>query len=344
MDYGKNLFRKMQYEAVSGNFVENLNSNVNMLNNNKTGLCDNEIVDIDEQNEIENNQLENELRRGSSSNMLVSQSFYTQERFKVLLAFIILVFSFFISTISLIFTHDRLPAEKEPLPDIFLDNVKSVDYLLYVTEIQIIIVVNLCIIIIFFHKKRMIVAKRCFLLLSLLYIYRAITMSITVLPISSSTYYCSPKKSSSFLEVLQRSFWVFTGMGLTINGQQQYCGDSIFSGHSTILMFAYLVLDEYLPKKFRWLKRLSLLNAILGMLFLLISHSHYTIDVVLAYYITTRLFWTYHQNLNLLYNNNLNSSKEWWIGLFKYFERNSSRSFPNEFEIPWQHHHQESQI
>ena len=70
---------------MSGNFVENLNSNVNMLNNNKTGLCDNEIVDIDEQNEIENNQLENELRRGSSSNMLVSQSFYTQERFKVLL-------------------------------------------------------------------------------------------------------------------------------------------------------------------------------------------------------------------------------------------------------------------
>lgn len=90
----------------------------------------------------------------------------------------------------------------------------------------------------------MIVAKRCFLLLSLLYIYRAITMSITVLPISSSTYYCSPKKSSSFLEVLQRSFWVFTGMGLSINGQQQYCGDSIFSGHSTILMFAYLVLEE----------------------------------------------------------------------------------------------------
>lgn len=72
------------FQAVSGNFVENLNSNVNMLNN-KTGLCDNEIVDIDEQNEIENNQLENELRRGSSSNMLVSQSFYTKERFKVLL-------------------------------------------------------------------------------------------------------------------------------------------------------------------------------------------------------------------------------------------------------------------
>jgi len=75
----------IHFQAVSGNFVENLNSNVNMLNN-KTGLCDNEIVDIDEENEIENNQLNEELRRGgSSTNMLVSQSFYTQERFKVLL-------------------------------------------------------------------------------------------------------------------------------------------------------------------------------------------------------------------------------------------------------------------
>lgn len=64
---------------------------------------------------------------------------------------------------------------------------------------------------------------------------------------------------------------------------------------------------------------------------------------ILAYYITTRLFWTYHQNINLLFNNNISSSKEWWVGIFKYFERNSARSFPNEFEIPWQHH-QESQI
>lgn len=77
-------FSLIFFQAVSGNFVENLNSNVNMLNN-KTGLCDNEIVDVEEQNEIENNQLENELRRGSSSNMLVSQSFYSKERFKVLL-------------------------------------------------------------------------------------------------------------------------------------------------------------------------------------------------------------------------------------------------------------------
>lgn len=56
--------------------------------------------------------------------------------------------------IIFLYYSSRLPDDKEPLPDIFLDNVESVEYLLYVTEIQIIIVVNLCIIIIFFHKKR----------------------------------------------------------------------------------------------------------------------------------------------------------------------------------------------
>jgi shingomyelin synthase len=90
----------------------------------------------------------------------------------------------------------------------------------------------------------LVLAKRCFLLLSLLYVYRAITMSVTVLPIASRTYYCSPKKSSNLLDVIFRALQVFSGMGLSINGQQNYCGDSIYSGHTTILFFAYLILNE----------------------------------------------------------------------------------------------------
>lgn len=325
----------MQYEAVSGVFVENLSRPNDQLH--KSSICDNENIDIEGDTEHEN-QFATDISHG----MIISQSFFSKERFKVLLAFIILVFSFFLSTISLILTHNRLPEDKEPLPDIFLDNVQPFDFLLYITEIQIIVIVNIVIITIFFHKKRLIVAKRCFLMLSILYCYRAITMTITVLPISSKTYYCSPTKSTSLLDTLEKAFFVFFGLGLSINGQQMYCGDSIFSGHSTILVFSYLVLDEYLPKKFQFLKKLALLNALVGMVFLLISHSHYSIDVLLAYFITTRTFWTYHQSINLLMNNNLSGSKEWWFGIFKYFEKNTARNFSNEFEIPWQQ--QESQI
>lgn len=30
----------------------------------------------------------------------------------------------------------------------------------------------------------------------------------------------------------------------------------------------------------------------------LIAHGHYTIDIIIAYYVTTRLFWTYHTLAN----------------------------------------------
>jgi shingomyelin synthase len=92
------------------------------------------------------------------------------------------------------------------------------------------------------------------------------------------------------------------------------------------------------------LKKLALLNALLGSFFLLLSHSHYTVDVIIAYYITTRLFWSYH---GFLANYN-QTSPEWWHAIFKYFEKNSARNFPNEFEVPWtnlkKRHSEESQI
>lgn len=40
------------------------------------------------------------------------------------------------------------------------------------------------------------------------------------------------------------------------------------------------------------------LLACVGIIMLEISHGHYTIDVLIAYYITTRVFWTYHTLAN----------------------------------------------
>lgn len=38
--------------------------------------------------------------------------------------------------------------------------------------------------------------------------------------------------------------------------------------------------------------------ATVGVIMVLVAHGHYTIDVLIAYYITTRLFWTYHTLTN----------------------------------------------
>lgn len=94
-----------------------------------------------------------------SSVMIASRdrkSFIKSEQFKAFVAFVLLIFSFFLALISLALTHDKLPDRKvyKPLPDIVLDNVKSIDFLLNVTEVQIIVVVNVCILMVFFHKHR----------------------------------------------------------------------------------------------------------------------------------------------------------------------------------------------
>lgn len=89
------------------------------------------------------------------------------------------------------------------------------------------------------------IAKRCFFILSILYIYRSISFFVTVLPISSPTYYCSPKSNSTTTaEIIKRALSIYTGMGLSLRVNQTFCGDSIFSGHATMLVFSYLVIKE----------------------------------------------------------------------------------------------------
>lgn len=56
-----------------------------------------------------------------------------------------------------------------------------------------------------------------------------------------------------------------------------------------------------LPRRISALKWVSCTMAIVGVVMVLVAHGHYTIDVLIAYYITTRLFWTYHTLTNNAY-------------------------------------------
>lgn len=53
-----------------------------------------------------------------------------------------------------------------------------------------------------------------------------------------------------------------------------------------------------LPRRISALQWVSWLMAAVGVFMVLLAHGHYTIDVLIAYYITTRLFWTYHTLTN----------------------------------------------
>ncbi|XP_068917852.1 phosphatidylcholine:ceramide cholinephosphotransferase 2-like isoform X4 [Tenebrio molitor] len=269
---------------------------------------------------------------------------FPQERWKTLLAAIIMAFNFVLTLISLSLVHERVPDRKVygPLPDVFLDNVPAFDWALDVSEYIIIVCVNSCIISIFFHKHRFIVFRRMFLIMSLLYMYRSITMYVTVLPIASKTYFCSPKSNeTSPLTVAKRVLSLMSGFGLSVNGKHVYCGDFIYSGHTVILVLSYLFIAEYTPKKLYPLHWFYWVLGVIGVVMLQLSHGHYTVDVVLAYFVTTRIFWTYHtlaNNVNLKQHspNNL-LGREWWFCFFLYFEGNVGGPIPRQFDwpLPW---------
>lgn len=62
------------------------------------------------------------------------------------------------------------------------------------------------------------------------------------------------------------------------------------------MIYCCAILD--LPRRISALQWVSWLLAAVGVFLVLFAHGHYTIDIIIAYYITTRLFWTYHTLAN----------------------------------------------
>lgn len=72
-----------------------------------------------------------------------------------------------------------------------------------------------------------------------------------------------------------------------------------------------------------------------GIFFILAAHEHYSIDVVIAFYITSRLFLYYHTLANTLALKRIESRRSRvWFPLFWFFEEKVSGKVPNEYEWP----------
>lgn len=70
-----------------------------------------------------------------------------------------------------------------------------------------------------------------------------------------------------------------------------------------------------------------------GIFFILAAHEHYSIDVFVAFYITSRLFLYYHTlaNNQALMQRDSNRTRI-WFPMFSYFESSVNGIIPNEYE------------
>jgi len=262
------------------------------------------------------------------------------EPVKTLLAGIFLVFAWVATTTSLALTHERVP-DYDPLPDVILDNIKYQSWGLDASEIVIMVATLMAFAVSLFHKHRFIVLRRIFLLVGIHYYYRALTMYVTALPKPNEQYQCAPKTGNETtpLIIFQRVLKLLSGMGLSINGKHVYCGDYIYSGHTMTLIMTYLVIKEYSPRRWFLFHWFSLGVTTLGIVTLLLSRGHYSIDVVIAYWITTRLWWMYHtlanhEVLKSAENSENYLNKIWWWYIFNYFEGRVPHRLPREYGWP----------
>ncbi|KAM4033570.1 phosphatidylcholine:ceramide cholinephosphotransferase 1 isoform 1-T4 [Anomaloglossus baeobatrachus] len=273
-----------------------------------------------------------------------SQAF-PDEWCKTFVAFLYALCCFIFTTVMISVVHERVPPKTEegPLPDVFFDHFDRVAWAFSICEINGMILVALWILQWLFLKYKSIVCRRFFCIVGTLYLYRCITMYITTLPVPGMHFNCSPKLFGDWEAQIRRILKMIAGGGLSITGSHTMCGDYLYSGHTVMLTLTYMFIKEYSPRRFWWYHWICWFLSVVGVFCILLAHDHYTVDVVVAYYITSRCFWWYHtmanqQVLKEATPSNL-LSQVWWYRPFQYFESNVNGVVPRSYHwpipIPW---------
>ncbi|VBB28003.1 unnamed protein product [Acanthocheilonema viteae] len=221
---------------------------------------------------------------------------FPKERCKAAISVGLLITAAVCNDLVLSFIHEKVPQEP-PLPDAVFAHTPYIPWALTVSEYLMLASFTCMLALTVIHRHRWIIIRRIAVIGSLLYFGRCLTMLVTQVPIADPNYYCSPRLSGAdytLRNIVLRAMRIVSGAGLMINGKHTLCGDYIYSGHTVVLVTSCLFITEYSPRRWKPLHFFSIMVAAAGVLLLLISRAHYTIDVIISYWISTRVFWTYH--------------------------------------------------
>ncbi|KAK4879852.1 hypothetical protein RN001_007998 [Aquatica leii] len=266
------------------------------------------------------------------------------EIFKAFLSFCYVVFVTWITAFVMVIVHDRVPDMNKypPLPDIFLDNVPLIPWAFDMCEITGTVLFTIWCMVLLFHKHRFILMRRFFALSGTVFLLRCVTMLITSLSVPGTHLQCRPKNFTSqdnnvFSDVavkVSQAYVIWSGAGLSIQGVRT-CGDYMFSGHTVALTMLNFFITEYTPRHLYFLHILTWIMNMFGIFFILAAHEHYSIDVFVAFYITSRLFLYYHtlSNNQALVQRDYNRTRI-WFPLFSFFESSVDGIVPNEYDSP----------
>ncbi|XP_076834996.1 sphingomyelin synthase-related protein 1 [Brachyhypopomus gauderio] len=257
------------------------------------------------------------------------------ESWKTVLSLVYVTLVCGITSFVMVLVHERVPDMHTypPLPDIFLDSVPRIPWAFVMAEACGVVLCYILLLVLLLHKHRSILFRRLCSLMGTVFLLRCITMFVTSLSVPGNHLQCSGKMYGDMWSKLLRALEIWVGMGMSITGMHT-CGDYMFSGHTVLLTMLNFFITEYTPRKWRILHTLSWVLNLFGIFFILAAHEHYSIDVFIAFYITTRLFLYYHTLANTCAYQHSHRARI-WFPMFSFSECNVSGPVPNEYCWPF---------
>ncbi|XP_055517561.1 sphingomyelin synthase-related protein 1 [Leucoraja erinacea] len=256
------------------------------------------------------------------------------EYWKTILSSIYVFIVFGFTSIVMVIVHERVPDMQTypPLPDIFLDSVPRIPWAFAMAEVCGVVLCIIWLLLLLLHKHRSILLRRMCSLMGTVFLLRCVTMFVTSLSVPGHHLQCSGKLYGDQWAKFQRALAIWSGFGMTLTGVHT-CGDYMFSGHTVVITMLNFFVTEYTPRSWNFLHTLSWVMNLFGIFFILAAHEHYSIDVFIAFYITTRLFLYYHTLANTRAYQQSRRARI-WFPMFSFFECNVNGAVPNEYSWP----------
>jgi shingomyelin synthase len=190
------------------------------------------------------------------------------------------------------------------LPDLFFDVFESIDTLFGIPVHRcidfILSSMNIgTITFIILQKNRAVIARRLMAIYGILLFLRGCTVLLTSLP---DPYPMCRELAPGTQALMSLDPYTIVDNALLMYGpndkrHSMTCGDMIFSGHSVLFVLSALVWHRYYPER-KFINPVkscvSILSA-LGCTLLIAARVHYTIDVVVAVYLTITIWASYHR-------------------------------------------------
>uniref|UniRef100_A0A0R3RVM9 SAM domain-containing protein n=1 Tax=Elaeophora elaphi TaxID=1147741 RepID=A0A0R3RVM9_9BILA len=254
---------------------------------------------------------------------------------KLTIAFCYCTSSLLITAFVMVLVHDRVPDMKTypPLPDIVLDNLPLIPWAFQVCEGIAVFLALLWFTILFFHKHRVVIMRRMFSLVGTVFLLRCVTMLITSLSVPGPHLECRSQSYGTFVARLQQAYHIWSRFGMSIHGVRS-CGDYMFSGHTTAMTLLNHFITEYTPDSWHILHIITWVLNLFGIFFILAGHEHYSIDVFIAFCISSRMFLYYHAYAYQFSSTESGDRMRLWFPLGWFFEAGGQGRVANDFDFP----------